>query len=119
MAFKIHPGIGLGRAGDSPTDWFIAPETSDAPPVPAGGYRDAEGLLKRAGARFRVFDHTASGFVELTAPEWEIEWTVVLRKDGVVAAATIANGPNQTVDVPVIPFSSPAEVSLGQLRTDG
>jgi hypothetical protein len=31
----IHPGLGLGRAGDSPTDWFIAPETSDAPPVGA------------------------------------------------------------------------------------
>lgn len=120
MSFKIHPGIGLGRAGDSPTDWFIAPETSDAPLIPPGGYRDAQQRMKRQGARFRVFEYTGIGDpVECVAPNFQIEWHVTLRKDGVAALETIVDTPNQTKDVPLIPFTSPAQVSLGQLRTDG
>jgi hypothetical protein len=120
MTFKIHPGLGLGRAGDSPTDWFVAPETSDVPLVPAGGYRDASLLLKRQGARFRVFEYTGTGdATECISPDFQIEWHVVLRKDGVAAPETIVDTPNQTKDVPPIPFSSPSQVSLGQLRTDG
>jgi L-Lysine epsilon oxidase N-terminal/von Willebrand factor type A domain len=120
MSFKIHPGLGLGRAGDSPTDWFIAPETSDPPLVPAGGYRDGELRLKRQGARFRVFEYTGAGEpVECTAPNFQIEWHVTLRKGGVAAPPTVVDTPNQTKDVPPIPFTSPSQVSLGQLRTDG
>lgn len=120
MSFKIHPGLGLGRAGDSPTDWFIAPETSDPPSIPPGGYRDVELRLKRQGARFRVFEYTSVGDpVECTAPNFQIEWHVTLRKDGVAAPETIVDTPNQTKDVPPIPFTSPSQVRRGERRSAG
>src|SRR5262245_39734235 len=40
MPFKIHPGLGVARGGDSPTEWFIGPETADEPKPPPGGYKD-------------------------------------------------------------------------------
>jgi hypothetical protein len=71
--YKIHPGIGIARLGNSDTEFYIAPETPaglpqgcDAngnpryradgiTPVLVTTFRDAEGRIKRQAARFQVF----------------------------------------------------------------
>ena len=71
--YKIHPGIGIARLGNSDTDFYLAPETPtglpqacDAngnPAVQADGmtpvlvtdFKDAQGRIKRQAARFQVY----------------------------------------------------------------
>ncbi len=75
----IHPAIGIARVGDSPDTYFIGPEKPGVPQPPEGGYRDAQGRLKRQAARFRVFGYDADGnVVRELAPgdDVQIEWTV-------------------------------------------
>jgi L-lysine epsilon oxidase-like protein len=71
--YKIHPGIGIARLGNSDTEFYLAPETPAGLPQacePNGNpryqsdgitpmlvtmFRDAEGRIKRQAARFQVF----------------------------------------------------------------
>ncbi|HKV41440.1 MAG TPA: LodA/GoxA family CTQ-dependent oxidase [Blastocatellia bacterium] len=72
MTFKIHPAIGIARVGDSPTDFYLAPEEAGALPIecdhdgkavlspdgkeqPIKSFKDAEMRVKRQAARFRVY----------------------------------------------------------------
>jgi hypothetical protein len=74
---RIHPAIGIARIGNS-DEFFIGPEIPRAMTPPRGGYRDAEGRLKRQAACFRVYGYDSAGNVvaELTASNAEIGWTV-------------------------------------------
>lgn len=78
--FAIHPGVGIARLGDSPDEFFIGPETPDWRPVPAGGYKDALGRVKRQAAKFRVFEIGEDGtpIREVTGPDYTVTWTVHL-----------------------------------------
>jgi hypothetical protein len=71
--YKIHPGIGIARLGNSDTEFYIAPETpaglalecdsngnqrfgpDGATPLLVTTFRDAQGRIKRQAARFQVF----------------------------------------------------------------
>ena len=71
--YKIHPGIGIARLGNSPEDFCISPEKPAALPIAcdAGGnpllapdgqseltitkFKDAEGRIKRQAARFQIY----------------------------------------------------------------
>ncbi len=73
--YKIHPGIGIARLGNSETDFYLAPETPAGQPIECDAcgntrlapdgmapvlvskFRDAEGRIKRQAARFQVFVH--------------------------------------------------------------
>jgi hypothetical protein len=66
MKFKIHPAIGIARVGDSPDDFYLAPEqvghlplelTSDGKEQPITTFKDAQQRVKRQAARFRVFGY--------------------------------------------------------------
>jgi hypothetical protein len=74
---RIHPAIGIARVGNS-REWFIGPEIPFPVAPPQGGYRDAEGRLKRQSARFRVYGYDSKGQVlgELTCDNAEIVWNV-------------------------------------------
>jgi hypothetical protein len=89
--YRIHPGIGIARVGDSNDEFFVGPEAPSVPAVLAqpggssnGSYKDAAGRIKRQGARFHVYEYTedSAGVVtavrEITAAEAEIEWEVHL-----------------------------------------
>lgn len=91
--YKIHPGIGVARVGQSQDGYFLGPETMDGRPFelsPAGevalrGYKDASFLIRRQGVRFRVFEYErddATGslaFVgEVTPDKATIRWSVTL-----------------------------------------
>jgi hypothetical protein len=71
--YKIHPGIGIARLGNSENEFYLAPETPAAlpqecdsfgnpqwspdgiQPKPVTSFKDDKGRIKRQGARFRVF----------------------------------------------------------------
>jgi hypothetical protein len=71
--YKIHPGIGIARLGNSDTEFYLAPETpaglpqecdaqgnpryaaDGVTPVLVTTFRDGQGRIKRQAARFRVF----------------------------------------------------------------
>jgi hypothetical protein len=71
--YKIHPGIGIARLGNSPEEYCISPEKPAALPIacdaagnpllsPDGQteltverFKDAEGRIKRQAARFQVY----------------------------------------------------------------
>ena len=71
---KIHPAIGIARLGNSPTGFFIGPEKPGAHTRPKGGYKDAQGRIKRQAARFRLFGYDSTGKLvkEITATEARI-----------------------------------------------
>jgi len=77
---RIHPAIGIARVGNSREGYFIGPELPESPTLPAGGYKDPTGALKRQVARFRIYGCNAAGAVvrELTPDEAVITWTVWL-----------------------------------------
>ena len=72
-SYKIHPGIGIARLGNSETDFYLAPETPASRPQecdsfgnPVYGadgvtpryvahYKDTEGRVKRQAARFQIY----------------------------------------------------------------
>ncbi|MEO8427646.1 MAG: LodA/GoxA family CTQ-dependent oxidase, partial [Verrucomicrobiota bacterium] len=58
---KIHPAIGIARVGNSPTEFFIGPELPGKHKQPFGGYKDAQGRIKRQAARFRLFGYDSHG----------------------------------------------------------
>jgi hypothetical protein len=71
--YRIHPGIGIARLGNSDSEFYLAPETPAAmpqacdsfgnplhgpdgvTPVPVKTFKDAEGRVKRQAARFQIF----------------------------------------------------------------
>lgn len=71
--YRIHPAIGIARIGDSPDEFYIAPETPAAMPIacdsagnplvsPDGTsvqrvttFKDKEGRVKRQAARFQIY----------------------------------------------------------------
>ena len=71
--YRIHPGIGIARLGDSPDEFCISPETPAALPIacdvqgnpllsPDGTaelrtdkFKDAQGRIKRQAARFHIY----------------------------------------------------------------
>ncbi len=73
--YRVHPGIGIARLGDSPDDFCISPEKPAALPtacdqngnpllapdgeseVAVRTFKDAEGRIKRQAARFQIYVH--------------------------------------------------------------
>jgi hypothetical protein len=71
--YKIHPGIGIARLGNSDTEFYLSPDTPAGLPLECDSngnqrfgpdgvtpmlvttFRDAEGRIKRQAARFQVF----------------------------------------------------------------
>ncbi|MER8408163.1 LodA/GoxA family CTQ-dependent oxidase [Mesorhizobium sp. M1307] len=92
--YKIHPGMGIMRVGPSKLGFFLAAETgasqaididTGGSDVPFTGYKDAAMMMRRQGARFRVYEYDrndATGALswvrEVTADDATIEWSVKL-----------------------------------------
>jgi peptidoglycan hydrolase-like protein with peptidoglycan-binding domain len=145
--YKIHPGIGIARLGDSPTEFFIGPEAPGrvAPEQPP--QRDATGFIKRQAARFRVYGYhyDAAGKLvevhEVTPDRAQVIWTVQLvnrkaasaqfpvdpksprRNAAIDEASLVIDAGAQTLSgaerhLPLQGFFLGAAVRLGDLRTD-
>lgn len=71
--YRIHPGIGIARLGDSPDEFYISPEKPAAMPIACDEqgnplmssdgkteavikrFKDGEGRIKRQAARFQIY----------------------------------------------------------------
>lgn len=86
VKYAIYPGVGIARVGNAPEEFFIGPEAPGEAPRAEGGFKDAEGRVKRQAARFRVYGLNEAGEAvrEITADEADINWRVHLanRKAG-------------------------------------
>lgn len=109
--YRIHPGIGIARLGNSPGDdtpdnYFVGPQVPDPAWLPPDGkYRDGQGNIRREACRFRIYEYSHEvvasygygdpGKVrtrvrEITDAEAEITWHVHLaNRKGFI------QGPNQ------------------------
>lgn len=143
---KIHPAIGIARLGNSPTEFFIGPEKPGVHTRPKGGYKDAQGRVKRQAARFRLFGYDKKGKLvkEITQLDATIEWTVhlanrkaawkefdglnpntPLRNPGVASRTSLVidpgqrtiTGPSQAASFDTGTFMG-VTVPLGEMRTD-
>lgn len=77
----IHPGIGIARLGNSPSDYFVGPEVPDYAPQPTDGlFKDNKGGVKRQAVRFRIYAYDSNDKVvkELTSDDGSIVWQVHL-----------------------------------------
>lgn len=100
--YRISPAIGIGRLGNSPTDFYLAPTSigglptecdangnpvldADGAPTPVARFKDAQGRVKRQAARFTIVAETPaptggapkSREVNLSDPNIaSIQWTV-------------------------------------------
>jgi hypothetical protein len=71
--YKIHPAIGIARVGNSTDSFYLAPETTGAPPIdctpdglpivkdgvelPVTQYKDGQNRIRRQAARFRIYNY--------------------------------------------------------------
>jgi hypothetical protein len=113
--YRIHPAIGVARVGNSPREFFLAPEKPGVRLTPDIGaydadlrgvrgisktntFKDVQGRIKRQAVRFRVFEYTrlADGTYkctgEVTADRARLTWTVEL-------ANLKGEAPSELVDV--------------------
>jgi hypothetical protein len=84
--YAIYPAVGVARVGDSPTDFYIGPETYRGLPIMPDGsaftpkdFRDAKGHMRRQAARFRIYREAGGKTEEVTLDTpgvKEIRWTV-------------------------------------------
>ncbi len=79
-SYKIHPGLGIARIGNSPTEFYVGPLSPGEVPNPEGGFKDKMGRIKRQAAEFRVFGYNKDGVAvkEITADDADIIWNVHL-----------------------------------------
>ncbi|MEP7306438.1 MAG: LodA/GoxA family CTQ-dependent oxidase [Acidobacteriota bacterium] len=77
---RIYPAIGIARVGNSPSEFWIGPERVGETSAPKGGFKDAQGRIKRQAARFRIFGYDNEGHLvqEITQKDASITWTVHL-----------------------------------------
>lgn len=73
----IYPPVGIARIGNS-EEYYFASDLPGQVEKPAGGYKDADGKVKKQVARFRIYGFNEAGKVvrELTADEATIDWRV-------------------------------------------
>jgi L-lysine 6-oxidase len=97
--YEVHPSIGVARVGNSPSEFYLAPETiaglptecdgdgnavlSDGVPQPVRQFKDADGRIKRQAALFKIFvyddgDDPPREVTLADADVERIEWTVHL-----------------------------------------
>ena len=80
VSYKIHPGLGIARVGNSPTEFYVGPLAPREVPSPESGFKDKLGRIKRQAAEFRVYGYNKDGVAvkEITADDAEIVWNVHL-----------------------------------------
>ncbi len=100
---RIHPGVGVGRVGNSRDAFFLGPEVVGATLPSQADLRDGEGALARQAVRYRIFGYDAAGDVvgEILAHDATIEWSAHLANQ---KAAWYRFG--RAMDIPEAPLVS-------------
>ena len=83
MSYKVHPGIGVARIGDSPES-YTGPTVPGTVIAPSGGFRDSDCRIRRQNAEFRLYEHGSGDPVEVTPSatttiRWKVRLAIVLQ----------------------------------------
>jgi hypothetical protein len=115
--FKIFPSIGIARLGGSKREYFLCPEKSDSLGIEIGAdsketeiknFKDGDGLIKRQGARFRVFelDEATKEYLPVDMSTISVEWKVSLANKKAAVDRSKNLPPNLPPDTaPQLPFA--------------
>ena len=84
--YEIHPRIGVARLGNSPTEFYLSPQTIGGLPIacdewgnegaqkaPVTEFKDNIGCIKRQAAKFRVFKRSGDSLTPQTCEDADIE----------------------------------------------
>lgn len=100
--YKIHPAIGIGRLGES-DDWFVGPETADAPTP----HRTPYGALRRraALAEFTVLVHALARRLGLkpATTQTRVSFQLPRRKSTTPTTAKIEKQRPRVTNTPLAP----------------
>jgi hypothetical protein len=137
--YKIHPAIGIARLGNHDDKFTIGPEVPGGPSLELVGGREkavsdykADQLIKRQGARFRIYEysddsgsmHPVREITSETAGVTKITWTVHLANRKAAASMIFAKGDrNQGVPKDKLVIDAGAQsiagANAGPLRLSG
>jgi hypothetical protein len=129
MSYRIHPGVGIARIGNSPDQFFIGPERPGQRMNPPGGFKDAQCRIKRQAARFRIFEYDDADptaepvdVTEEISQLTDITWTVNVANDrqslsNFNRTATASGRLARTTFDPFDPTGATG-VPVGEIRTD-
>lgn len=88
MNLNIHPSLGVARLGNSPGQFYLAPDAIGGLPYesdslgnklgPVVRFKDAAGRVRRQGQPFSIYDDNGNEITVKTANVASIEWTVHL-----------------------------------------
>jgi hypothetical protein len=110
--YRVFPGIGIARLGNSPDSFFLSPEIPGAGPLElttedsvqiVNHYKDANRQLRRQAARFRIFEFDDAGATPLeinAASGAQIEWRVELANEKAAAGRFVSENLPENVQLP-------------------
>jgi hypothetical protein len=125
--YRIYPGIGIARLGNSPDSFFLSPEIPDVGPIELGPdgnvqpvtlYKDSNHKLRRQGARFRIYEvNTDAGGTEVFTEVIEgngvqIEWSVELANEKAAAGFFVSETKPEDTANPRNPDASQADLII-------
>jgi L-Lysine epsilon oxidase N-terminal/L-lysine epsilon oxidase C-terminal domain len=124
--YKIYPGIGIARLGNSPDSFFLSPEIPGAGPLeptqndsvaPVQNYKDDAHRLRRQAARFRIFeldDATGNPTVREvnSSTGAQIEWRVELANEKAAAGKFVDETTPEDVAHPRNPGIPAADLTI-------
>lgn len=125
--YRIYPGIGIARLGNSPDSFFVSPEipgvgplelTNDDSVHPVTAYKDATHLLRRQAARFRIFELDTDAAGRPTSREINtstgaaIEWRVELANEKAAAGRFVGENLPEDVQAPRNPGVAQADLII-------
>lgn len=110
--FKIFPSIGIARVGGSLASIFLCPEKSDSIGIDIDStgnesalqnFKDANGLIKRQGARFKVYelDNATQQYEPVDMNTVSVKWEVHLANK----KAGVERDGGPPPDAPTLPLS--------------
>lgn len=89
MNYSLHPSVGVARLGNSPGQFYLAPDKIGGLPyeadesgnklnTPVGSFKDLEGRVRRQGQPFKILDENNNELTLDSDNVQSITWTVHL-----------------------------------------
>ncbi|OBP16540.1 hypothetical protein A5320_03855 [Rheinheimera sp. SA_1] len=127
MALCIHPSVGVARLGNSPEQFYLAPDHIGQLPFEADSYgnplgtvqtfKDAVGRVRRQGQPFRIFAEDGAELTLNSANVQSIQWTVHLANKKAAwyqyseLKGNLLYGPQNSYPNRQVPFRNPNQTS--------
>lgn len=133
MALSIHPSVGVARLGNSPEQFYLAPQHTGQLPFEADSYgnqqgpvitfKDDVGRVRRQGQPFRILQADGSELTLDSANVQSIQWTVHLANKKAAwyqyseLKGNLLYGQQNSYQNRQVPFRNPDHTSPQQRQT--